>query len=146
MEPITSLQNPHVKAAARLRDRRSRDRQQRIVIDGVREIGRALTGSVTLVEVFVAAELCASDSARALLAELAGRRVPRVDVSPAVFERLAYGERGEGIVAVAEPPVRSLADLKLPEPALVAVLAGVEKPGNVGAVLRSADAAGAIAR
>ncbi len=143
MEPITSLQNPRIKAAARLRDRRSRDKQQRIVIDGTREIARALAGGVTLVEVFVAPELCTARPSRELLAELAQRRVPLLEVTTAVFEKLAYGARSEGLIAVAEPPRHKLADIKLPERALVAVLAGVEKPGNVGAVLRSADAAGA---
>ncbi len=98
-----------------------------------------------LIEVFAAREWCESPESRELLAELARGHVPLVDVSPAVFERLAYGDRGHGLVAVAEPPRRTLADLKLPAVALVAVLAGVEKPGNVGAVLRSADAAGASA-
>jgi TrmH family RNA methyltransferase len=68
-----------------------------------------------------------------------------LDVTPTVFEKLAFGQRGEGLVAVAETPQRSLDDLRLSSDALVAVLEGVEKPGNVGAVLRSADAAGVAA-
>src|SRR5438270_3184410 len=66
-------------------------------------------------------------------------------VPPAVFEKLAFGDRAEGVVAVAKTPDRTLNDLKLPTNPLVAVLEGVEKPGNVGAVLRSADAAGVSA-
>ena len=145
MDPITSLHNPRVKAAARLRDRRGRDKQGRILIDGTREIARALAGGVQLVEVFVAAELCTSKAARELLIDLSHRQVALLEVTPAVFEKLAYGARGEGLIAVAEPPQRKLADLQLPAQGLVAVLAGVEKPGNVGAVLRSADAAGCSA-
>ena len=62
-----------------------------------------------------------------------------------MLERLAFGNRAEGVIAVAEPPRRTLADLVLPPAPLVAVLEAVEKPGNVGAVLRSADAAGVSA-
>jgi TrmH family RNA methyltransferase len=145
MEPITSLQNPRVKAAARLRDRRGRDKQQRILIDGTREIARALAGGVRLVEVFVSPDLCTSKETRELLVDLSHRNVALLEVTPAVFEKLAYGARSEGLIAVAEPPRLTLANLRLPERALVAVLAGVEKPGNVGAVLRSADAAGVSA-
>ena len=65
-------------------------------------------------------------------------------VTAEVFEKICFGEReGAGIVVVAETPVRGLAQLKeLPAEPLVAVIEGVEKPGNVGAILRSADAAG----
>ncbi len=145
MEPITSLHNPRVKDAARLRDRRGRDKQRRILIDGTREIARALAAGVPLIEVFVAPQLCTSDSSRELLGELARRQVALLHVALAVFEKLAYGARSEGLIAVAQPPRHGLADLRLAEHTLVSVLVGVEKPGNVGAVLRSADAAGAAA-
>jgi RNA methyltransferase, TrmH family len=145
MDAISSLQNPRVKTAAKLRDRRGRDKQQRILIDGTREIARALAAGVKLLEVFVSPDLCTSRPSRELLIDLGHRRVPLLEVTGPVFEKLAYGARGEGLVAVAEPPRHTLAELKLPEQALVAVLAGVEKPGNVGAVLRSADAVGASA-
>ncbi len=62
-----------------------------------------------------------------------------------MLERLAFGNRAEGVIAVAEPPRRTLTDIVLPPAPLVAVLEAVEKPGNVGAVLRSADAAGVSA-
>lgn len=143
--PITSLQNPRVKQAVQLRDRKGRTQQQRIIIDGVREIARAVAGDVKLDEVYVCAELCRSDEARALLATLNAGAGPRYDVSPNVFAKLAYGERQEGIIAIAHTPERKLEALTLPERPLVAVLEGIEKPGNVGAVLRSADAAGVSA-
>jgi TrmH family RNA methyltransferase len=145
MDPITSLQNPRVKAAARLRDRRGRDKQARILIDGTREISRALTSGVKLFEIFVSPDLCTSRESRELLVKLSHRQVTLLEVTAGVFEKLAYGARSDGVIAVAEPPERKLADLQLPAAALVAVLAGVEKPGNVGAVLRSADAAGCSA-
>src|SRR4029079_6741929 len=62
--------------------------------------------------------------------------------SPDVYTKLAFGDRNDGIVVIAKAPHQTLADLQLPKEPLVAVLEGLEKPGNVGAILRSADAAG----
>ena len=142
---ITSPHNPRVKSAARLRDHRRRREEQRILIDGTREISRALAAGVALQEVFFCAELCQSAEPRELLADLAKGGAEVLEVSGPVFTRLAFGQRAEGIVAVAAAPPHRLQNLRLPENPLVAVLEGVEKPGNIGAVLRSADAAGVSA-
>jgi TrmH family RNA methyltransferase len=141
--PITSVQNPRVKAAVRLRDRSGRDDQGRIIIDGVREISRAVAAGVEIVEFFLFPELCRDDEHQRLLA--AARNVERIEVVPHVMEKLAFGHRVEGVVAVGRPPQRKLVDLKLPKDALVAVVEGAEKPGNLGAILRTADAAGVAA-
>lgn len=140
---ISSPQNPRVKAALRLRDRRHREKQGRIVIDGAREIGRALAAGVQVTEAYVCPSLCRSEDALRAL-ELVRTAGEVIEVTPAVFERLAFGERTDGLVVVAETPRRTLADLRLPalEAPLVAVIEGVEKPGNFGAILRSADGAG----
>jgi TrmH family RNA methyltransferase len=145
MAIITSLQNPRVKAAVRLRDRRHREKQGRIRMDGARELLRAIRAGVTLVEVFVCKPLCQSDDAGQVLAELSECGVEILEVAEPVFEKLAFGDRAEGVVGVAETPKPTLSDLTLPQNPLVAVLEGVEKPGNVGAVLRTADAAGVSA-
>ena len=139
---ITSLHNPRVKAAARLRDRSGREDQQRIIIDGLREIGRAIQGGVRPVEVYYLPERCDDDAHRGLLAagERAGAELH--DVAPAVMEKLAFGHRIEGIVTVAERPRRTLEQLSIDGEGLVAVIEGAEKPGNIGAILRTADAAG----
>jgi len=142
---ITSPSNPRVKAAAKLRNSRQRAEQGRFLIDGVREIGRALQGGITIDEVFVFEEQCSDREAKQLLARLDKACKSRFDVSGSVYDVLAYGSRMEGIVAVGQIPQRSLADLRLPDRPFVAVLEGVEKPGNVGAVLRSADGAGVSA-
>lgn len=145
MDPITSLQNPRIKSAARLRDARQRMRQGRILIDGAREIGLALRAGLRLTEVFVCRQLCHTEASRHVLAELEAAHVLLVPTSAEVFAKIAFGERAEGVLAVAEPPAHRLADLDLPADALVGVLEGIEKPGNVGAVLRSADGAGLAA-
>jgi len=144
MRLITSGNNPRVKEAARLRDRRHREKQGRILIDGVRELGRALDAGVRLLEAFVCESSCSSAAAQRLLDALAKSGCEMLQVSEPIFEKLAFGRRVEGVLGVAETPCCPLAALELPgdAPPLVAVLEGVEKPGNVGAVLRSADAAG----
>lgn len=145
---ITSVQNPRIKDAIKLRDRRQRNKQQRFLIDGARELDRALQADVELVELFVCEPLCQSAESRRVLARLARSEgsptgVPEIlHVSPPVFAKLAFGSRAEGVVAVARAREHGLEKLILPESPLVAVLAGVEKPGNIGAVLRSADGAG----
>jgi RNA methyltransferase, TrmH family len=171
MTTITSVQNPRVKDAVRLRDRRHREKQGRIVIDGIRELGRAVAAGIRLVELYVCEALCQGEETQRFLATLErkGDRsmfsddVAQADqrrraeewtspqpspgfevlqVTEAVMEKLAFGQRAEGVLGVAEMPRPRLDDLVLPENPLVAVLEGVEKPGNLGAVLRSADGAG----
>jgi TrmH family RNA methyltransferase len=145
---ITSVHNPRVKEASKLRDRRDRQRQGRLLIDGIRELHRAVEAGVELVELFFCPERCSGEEAYAVLAQAGqlGTRAPAVyTVTPAVLEKLAYGERAEGLLGVARLPQRSLRDLSLPPTGLVLVLEQVEKPGNVGAVLRTADAVGAAA-
>jgi TrmH family RNA methyltransferase len=142
---ITSPSNPRVKAAAKLRSSRHRAEQRRFLIDGIREIGRALDGGIAIQEVFVLEEQLSGREAKQLLARLDKACKSRFEVSRSVYDVLAYGSRMEGLVAVGQIPQRSLADLSLPDRPLVAVLEGVEKPGNVGAVLRSADGAGVSA-
>ena len=136
---ITSPQNPRVKDAVRLRDRRHREKQGRILIDGARELRRAVAAGVKLLETFVCAPACRC-----------GGEV--LEVSRPVFEKLAFGQRAEGLLSVAEMPRPTLTEignsrgLTAPGAApLIAILECIEKPGNVGAVLRSADAAGVAA-
>jgi TrmH family RNA methyltransferase len=145
---ITSAANPRVKAAAKLRNARDRSAQSQIIIDGVREIGRAVDAHVKLCEVFVCEELCRSADYPSLLVRLRKLDVARFDVTPAIFAKIAFGQRAEGIVAVASTPQRSLDQLQFNDKRrcpLLVVLEGVEKPGNIGAVLRSADGAGVSA-
>jgi TrmH family RNA methyltransferase len=139
---ITSRQNPRVKEAARLRTGRGRQRQGRFLIDGAREILRALAAGIRCREAFVCDELCAAAECQQAIESLQSAGTEILSVTPAVYAKLAFGEREDGVVAVAETPRRQLNDLQLTPQPLVAVLEGLEKPGNVGAILRSADAAG----
>ena len=139
---IESLHNPRVKDLVRLRRRQHRARRKRILIDGIREVSRALEAGLSEAEVFYCPRLCQSKEAAELIAKLDQYAAQRIQVTPQVFEKIAFGHRDEGVVAAAAQPSQDLARITLPETPLVAVLEGCEKPGNLGAVVRSADAAG----
>ena len=142
---LTSLANPRVTAAVSLRDRRDRERAGLTLIDGAREVRRALDRGIEVTEVFVCEPLLAGPDARAALDALREGGATVRPTNEAVFSKIAFGERAEGLVAVARIPATDLSSLAIPADALVVVLEGVEKPGNLGAVLRSADGAGADA-
>lgn len=139
---IHSLKNPRVQRAVKLRDRHGRQQQGRLIIDGVRELALALRAGIEPVEVFVSPSQLRSDAARQLMRQLADRGVDVLDVTPAVMEKLQFGSRGEGLVAVARTPEKTLEQLSLQASPLIVVLERIEKPGNVGAVIRTADGAG----
>lgn len=145
--PIDSPANPRIKAALGLRERRERDSTGLTLVDGGREARRAIEAGVEVETAFVCTALLSSPDARAAVNSLGrakGRR-ELVGVGERAFEKLAYGDRADGIVLVVRPRIRALADLELPDEPLVVVTEDVEKPGNVGAILRSADGAGANA-
>jgi len=143
---ITSAANPRIKAALALRDRRERERSGLTVVDGARELRRAIDAGVEIVEAFICEPMLAGADARAALDALRAGGAPVHSATPTAFAKLAFGDRAEGLVAVIRTPAMDLARLGgLPTNALVVVLEGVEKPGNVGAALRSADGAGANA-
>lgn len=142
---ITSTANDRVKAVVRLRDRRERERTGLTVVDGARELGRALAAGVGVVEAWTCTPLLRGPEARHALDALRQAAIPIQPVSSHVFEKIAFGERAEGLLAVVRVPSTDPAGLRLPDDPLLVVLEGVEKPGNLGAALRSADGAGADA-
>jgi TrmH family RNA methyltransferase len=142
---ISSIANPRLKAALRLRSRRERDKTGLTLIDGARETARALAGGAQLREAFISVQYCTDEECRLALQALRAAGVQTWELGPEAFAKLAYGDRLDGIVSVAETPLHRLADLRLPLDPLIAVIEGVEKPGNLGAVLRTADGAGVSA-
>jgi TrmH family RNA methyltransferase len=142
---ITSPSNPRIRAAAHLRERRERDRTGLTLVDGAREVLRALEAGVDVVEAFVAPGLAERPDGPAIVDRLAAAGTVCVDVAEGALGRLAFGDRSEGVVAVIRTPPTGLDRLVVGEDALVVVAEGVEKPGNLGAILRSADGAGADA-
>lgn len=139
---IASPSNPRIKATARLRDRRQRDATGLTLVDGTREVRRALDAGAGVVEAFVCEPLLAGEDARAALDALAAHSIPTISTTEAAFAKVAFGDRADGLVAVVRIPPMRLDDLALPDDPLIVVVEAVEKPGNLGAVLRSADGAG----
>jgi TrmH family RNA methyltransferase len=139
---IASPANPRVRAAAALRERRERERTGLILIDGAREILRAVDAEVAIDTIFVCRERCRSAACVELVDRLGSSDPRLVTVSETALSKLAFGDRADGVVGVARRPGLDLADLRLRGDPLVVVVEGVEKPGNLGAILRSADGAG----
>jgi TrmH family RNA methyltransferase len=139
---LTSLQNPQVKLVERLWDRKHRLARQEAVVEGLPEISRAAAGGFRGKTIFFCPNWCDPTTA----AELADRlHVPedkRFEVSSAVYEKMTYGQRREGLLAVIKIAERPIASLPIRRPGLYLVLEGIEKPGNLGAIFRSADAVG----
>lgn len=148
---IESPANPRIKAALRLRERRERDATGLTLVDGGREALRAMEGGAVVEAAFVCPSLLATREAKRVAEKLSqsfgpfGASIEYAEVGERAFERLAYGDRADGVVLVVRAPRAELADLDLPADPLVVVTEDVEKPGNVGAILRSADAVGADA-
>src|SRR5204863_9135036 len=111
------------------------------LVDGARELRRALDAGVEVIEAFVCEPLLAGPDARAALERLRDSGASIHTTTETVFGRLAYGDREEGLVAVIRVPGTELGDREPPPEPLIVVLEGVEKPGNLGAILRSADGA-----
>jgi TrmH family RNA methyltransferase len=142
MPDITSPHNPRLKSAIQLRDRADRREQGRFLIDGVREIQRALESNIELCEIFVSDDPATESLTSHVLALSHYKRIPILSTARQPFEKLAFGERQSGIVAVAKIWNTALPEITLPTNPLVVIVEGVEKPGNLGAILRTADAAG----
>jgi TrmH family RNA methyltransferase len=144
---ISSAANPRIQSALELRDRRGRDRAGRLLVDGAREVGRALDAGVAVVEAFIGAGDAHDEEAAAVLDRLRAAAVPLVHVSGAAQARLAFGQRGSDVVAVVVAPPTQLDHLEAvvagQRNPLIIVVEDAEKPGNLGAIARSADGAGA---
>lgn len=150
-DTITSPANPRVRQAARLRDAAVRRETGLTLIDGRRELSRAVAAGVPIDEVFIdadsAVELLEQEGGTPLddvpcLADIAARGARITGLSQRAFERIAFGSRNEGVVAVAHYRANTLADFAVGDERPVLLIEGVEKPGNLGAILRTADAAG----
>lgn len=133
MKRITSTANPLVKDLGRLRSSRHRRRQQRFLIEGHRELTRALAAGIPVETVIVCPQL-------------GGAALPEagevIEMAEAPFRKLSIRQSPDGVLGVAPFLATDLARLAFPAPALVLWLEGVEKPGNLGAMLRTADAVG----
>jgi TrmH family RNA methyltransferase len=140
---ITSLQNPAIKNITKLSKSKERREQQLFVIEGARELSLAIQSNYKIETVYVCREKFRDTKYPQVLDSMPENDV--IDISPAVFEKVAYRENSDGLVALARPKTHGLKDIKLSQNPFIIVLESIEKPGNLGAVLRTADAAAADA-
>lgn len=135
--PITSTQNPRIRQLTALVQKSSERRRQGLfVVEGQREVIRCISAGYAVDTIFRCQQLCT---------EPLPPGVTVIDVAPQLYERIAYRGGTEGLMAIVHQREQTLSMLTLPDNPLIVVLESVEKPGNLGAVLRSADAAGATA-
>jgi len=142
VEKISSLQNPRIKQLVKLRDRRPRDEAGVFLVEGYREIRRALEKSVKLTELYYSTEWFLGENEPALIEQARASGAQLFELTKETFAKVAYRERPDGLLAVAPQWRRTLAELKLSPSPFLLVVEAIEKPGNLGTILRSADAAG----
>lgn len=135
---ITSTQNPKVKSLLALEKPRERRKQQLFMIEGKKEIGLALEAGYKIGNIFFCDEIIREEEVSTLFND----DKLLIPVSKDVFDKLAVRENSGGMIAVAEQKLHTLDQLTLSKNPLVLVLESVEKPGNLGAILRTADASG----
>ena len=138
---ITSLTNIRIKNVVALRDSKRRKATGLTIVEGERETARAFEAGVTVKELYICRKLLGAKKVDDTAAPNS-RNVPVYETTKAVFSKMAYGDRAEGVLAVCEPPLISLKDLPKKTDPLFVIVEGVEKPGNLGAILRTCDGAG----
>jgi TrmH family RNA methyltransferase len=140
METITSVQNERVKRIAKLQRKASVRRAEGLtVIEGAREVQRAIENGWQPVELWFCPEFARGDECFPSIKK--GGPTCYLALEP-VFRKITYRENPDGVLAVGPLVGKTLADLKLPDNPLILVAEGLEKPGNLGALLRTADGAG----
>jgi len=137
MKQITSVQNPFIKSLVLLQEKaKARKQSGTFLIEGKREIEIAQKGGYELETILFLPELISENEASKL-----SKTAELIEISKEVYQKLAYRDTTEGILAVAKTKSLQLSDLKLSENPLILVAEAPEKPGNIGALLRTADAA-----
>ena len=140
---ITSAQNPKIKRLLQLQQKSSERRKAGLfVVEGIREVERCVEKGYEIDTIFYLNKPMAENISEIIEKN---KGIKLFEVSPTIYEKIAYRGSTEGVIAEVKTKDKTLKDLNLSENPLVVVLESVEKPGNLGAILRSADAAGADA-
>lgn len=139
MHPIiTSPQNSKIKSIIALDKRRERDKQKLFIIEGIKELELAIEAGYVINSIFFCEDIIPAEN----LIQLVQNEHLLIPVQKKVFEKMAYRESTGGIIAIGQQRSHELNALKVSANPLLLILEGVEKPGNLGAILRTADAAG----
>lgn len=142
---LTSTQNPRIKEVLHLRERRARDQQDLFLIEGYRELLRATDAEWPIAELFFCPELFLGENEDSLISRLRAKGVRLFSCSEAVFHKISYRDRPDGLLAIAQQRHINLTDINAKNSPLLVVAEAIEKPGNLGTILRTADATAADA-
>ena len=138
MTDITSLQNPRIKEAVKLRERRDRDQSGLFLIEGYRELKRAIDAGRKVQCLLYCPELFLGENEQELI-EKSGALA--LSCTPEVFAKISYRDRPDGLLAIAPQVHLGLKELHLSSTPFLVIAESIEKPGNLGTILRSCDAA-----
>lgn len=137
MKQLTSLQNPYIKSLVLLQEKsKARKQSGHFLIEGQREILLAIKGGFQVKTILFLPELCSENQAKAL-----SKHAELIMINHEIYQKLAYRDTTEGVIGVANTKTTELQDLKLTKNPLILIAEAPEKPGNIGALLRTADAA-----
>jgi len=139
---VTSVNNGRIKQCVKLRDRRSRDRNDKFLIEGYRELSRAVDATKTIEVLFYCPDLFLGTNEQTIISLLEGRGVEIIQCSEKVFRKISYRDRPDGLLAIAPQMNMTFDDFRNDTPPLIVVAEAIEKPGNLGTILRSSDASG----
>lgn len=138
MKQITSIQNPYIKSLVQLQEKaKIRKETRTFIVEGIREIELALIGNYKIETLLFCLELINLSEHESLYQS----ECSKIEISKEVYQKLAYRESTEGVIAIFKSKNLKLSELILPKNPLLLVIESIEKPGNIGAMLRTADAA-----
>lgn len=140
---ITSTQNPQIKEAIKLQNRRERDETGLFLIEGYRELKRAFAGGVVIQKLFICPEKFLGENEDVLIDGIESAGAEVLECTPAVFEKLSYRDRPDGLLGIGVQMHCSLGTMQMGPNPLLVIAEGIEKPGNLGSIMRSADGVGA---
>ena len=139
---ITSHSNPIIKRNLKLRKKRERDIQGVFLIEGIKEIEIALNQGIEIIQIILGGERGQEIYDTNIVKRPNTGDIPCTPVSDKLFCQISYRNQASSILAIARPPLLTLSKLKLSKNPFLLIVHGIEKPGNLGAILRTADAAG----
>ena len=140
MEIITSVKNQKIKYILDLQESSFRKKENKFIVEGFREISQAISSGFKILSLVFCSEII-GEKRKSEIQELLTNTPEQIEINKYVFERLAYRENKDGLIALVDAKTINLEQIKLSPNPLVIVLESVEKPGNLGAILRTADAA-----
>lgn len=140
---LTSLNNARIKEVKNLRESSARRASGFFIIEGYKELSMAIEAGIDITSFYFCPEFLGNDIHGQLFARIRGTKAAILEVSKDVYEKIAYGHRREGLLAVAKKPHAILSAIRCKKVPFVVIAEHIEKPGNLGALVRTADGAGA---